>query len=238
MSYFLFNGISSKDIGLMITKPLIRPSWVREMEEITLPGSERKIMQLSKSHKNANLTVSAVVADATPQAVRDIYAVLSGYGTLVLSSAPDEQMNAYVEPLVPEAVALEVAELPINFVCEPFAYAKKPTITVVGTSYTAVTNSGSVAAYPEVQLTAQTGEIVIDTNATFFKLEIPAELNGKAITLNCDAQVAYYTDNAGQKVSINQYTYGDFPVLHPGTNYCAINGTQNTCNFIVRARWY
>lgn len=51
MSYFLFNGISSRELGMIVTSPVIRPSWAIEESEYTLAGRTTKYSQKSKTYK-------------------------------------------------------------------------------------------------------------------------------------------------------------------------------------------
>ena len=135
MGYIIFNGWNSSD-DLIITRPLIRPTWGAEVNEITHPGAPRKIMQVSESYANENMNIEAALFDATPERVRRVYQALSGSGQLVLSSAPDEILTAYLRPIIPEAVALQTAAFALTATLQPFAYASEPTVTTIGTSYT------------------------------------------------------------------------------------------------------
>ena len=66
------------------------------------------------------------MSDASPEKVKQIYNTLRGYGTLVISTDPEEQLNVYVEELDPKGVAIMMAEFPITFRADPFAYATAP----------------------------------------------------------------------------------------------------------------
>lgn len=239
MSYFLFNGVSSNDLGLIITKPIVRPSWAREIAEQTAPGRTAKIMQQSTVYGNADFTIQAVIADAEPENVRQIYQALNGPGVLQISTAPAEYLDVYIQALVPEAVALLMAELPISVTALPFAKAVEPTVVdLSGASQnTLVPNPGTVYSEPEIRFTATGDQVTIYVNGKPFIVELTANEQGREVIIDCEAEVTYYVSDGGQKVSINSQTRYDYPLLHTGDNYIYYDGSVSAMSCCVRERW-
>lgn len=238
MSSFTFKGTSSADLGLLITKPIVRPSWAREISEIAAPGRTSKIMQMSKTYANASMTVQTVITDTSSESVREIYAALRGYGQLILSSAPGEYINAYADPLVSEAVAMNTAELPVNFRLLPFAYAVEPTVVqLTAQQQTLIRNQGTVFSAPEIRFTATGETVTVNVNGLDFIVSLTETEQDKEIIIDCEAEVAYYIANE-QKVSINAQTANDYPLLHTGDNYITITGTVSAASISVNERWY
>lgn len=237
MGYIIFNGWNSSN-DLIITRPLIRPTWGAEVAEITRPGAPRKIMQVSESYANENMNVEAALFDATPERVRRVYQALSGSGQLVLSPAPDEILTAYLRPIIPEAVALQTAAFALTATLQPFAYAAEPTVTTIGTSYTQVENAGTVWSAPEIRFTpSAAGEVWINSNGIAFCITVPAELSGKEIIVDSDVQVTYYESDGG-KVSVNHITKGSYPLLHTGMNVVMYSGSvTGDVALNVKERW-
>lgn len=153
MSYFTFNGVNSNDLGLIITETPFRPSWAESVDEITIPGRAEVIKNPNGTYDNQSLTINAVISDSSK--INDIYSSLSGEGKLILSTAPNEYINCRVEPLIPQGVALDMAELPITFDCYPFAYAVEPTVAEIGTSFTEVNNTSSVYSAPIIKISVE-----------------------------------------------------------------------------------
>lgn len=230
MSYFQFNDYDSSE-DLIITKPIIRPTWGRTVNEVQLPGNTRSAMQMFKCYENAEFKISAVIADATPENVHRIYAALNGFGKMLISTAPNEELDVWIRPITPEPVALLMAEIELDVVARPFATALSPKSFTIGSERTEVNNEGTVYAEPIIKLTAATGEVKINVNGDDFIINVPAEASGKEITVDCDAQVTYY----GDKVSINQHTYGDYPLLHTEKNY--VSTSSGTATLEMRERW-
>lgn len=150
MSYFVFNGTDSRDLGLILPETPFRPSWAESVDEITIPGRPEVIKNQNGNYPNQALTINAVISDSSK--IRQIYSTLSGEGKLILSTEPGEYINCRVEPLIPQGVALDMAELPVTFDCFPFAYAVEPTVTEIGTSYTTVSNISSIYSAPIIAI--------------------------------------------------------------------------------------
>lgn len=232
MSYFRFNDYDSSE-DLIITQPIIRPTWSRTVNEVQLPGSTRSAMQMLKCYENAEFKISAVITDATPENVHRIYSALNGFGKMLISTAPNEELDVWIRPITPEPVALLMAEIDIDVVARPFANALSPKSFTLSSKATEVINEGTVYAEPIIKLTAATGEVRINVNGADFIIKVPVEASGKEITVDCDAQVTYY----GNKISINQHTYNDYPLLHTDVNYASVSGSATTATLEMRERW-
>ena len=166
MSYFTFNGTDSRDLGLIITQTPFRPSWGEQVEEIVIPGRPEVIKNPNGIYENQSLTINAVIGDASK--IRQIYSTLTGEGKLILSTAPTEYINCRVEPLVPQGVALDMAELTITFDCYPFAYAVTPSETPIGTTYTLIENESSIYSAPIIAIEmAQTAATILKGDVNF-----------------------------------------------------------------------
>ena len=242
MSYFIFNGVNSNTLGLIITQPMIRPTWQPEVEFTAIPGRARQNSYTKTWYPNSELSVRAVIADASPAKVKTIYNALRGYGTLTVSTASTELLYAYARLPVPEAKALLVAELPIIFECEPFAYASSET-TVTFDNPTTITNNGTVFCDPQITFIASTSSTDINCNDSTITVTTPTEIvdanypDTYSITLDCDGQLAYYTKPNGDKVSCTQNTRGQFPRFNVGQNTLQ-RGSVQSATIKYRERWY
>lgn len=245
MSSFTFNSVSSDTLGLIITRPMIRPTWQPETEFTPIIGRPRQNPFTKSWYPNSRISVSAVIADASETNVRNIYDKLKGYGELEISTAEGEYVNAYVRLPVPEAQALLMAELPIEFECEPFAYAKTvKTVTITNaTSYLEIENKGTAFVDPIITYVANAASTSFLFNGKTITVTTPAEIveasysSSYTITLDCDAQLAYYTKPNSTTAGCTQLTSGPFPRMHTGKNYISHSGiTAGQLSF--RERWY
>jgi phage-related protein len=192
------------------------------------------------------MTVSAVIADASTQKVRNIYAALCGSGTLVISTSPQERISiSDVRLPVPEAKALLVAELPITFVCEPFAESTEQStadITTATSTPARVDNDGTQYVDPEITIVPSAARTDINCNGKVIFVTTPTSIvaagypaNAK-IVLDCDAQLAYYQIGDGDKTACTQNTQGPFPRLNVGENYFLTTAAQSVV-MRYRERW-
>lgn len=242
MSSFIYNGVSSDTLGLIITQPIVRPTWQPETEFTPIPGRPIQNAYTKTWYPNSELSVRAVIADASPANVKTIYNTLRGYGALTISTASTEMLYAYARLPVPEAKALLMAELPIIFECEPFAYATAET-TVNFSSMLTVTNNGSVFCDPKITFIASTSSTDINCNGSTITVTTPSEIvsagypDTYSITLDCEGQLAYYTKPNGDKVSCTQNTRGQFPRMSVGDNTFQRSGVQSA-TIKYRERWY
>lgn len=236
MSYFTFNGYNSSD-NLIITHPVVRPSWSLEFNEIAT-GSVSKLIQFSRTYSNSTIEISAVIRNTSQERLRAIYNALRGFGKLMVSSCPDEYLNAVASVLHPVGVSMSMAEINISFTLLPFAYAVKPTTAGFSTDYTQVTNNGTIFSAPEIRFTpTSVGDLIIDVNGDTFIVKVPESLINREITVDCDAEVTYYRENSS-KISINHLTYNNYPLLHTGDNYVKYIGNAENATINVRERWF
>lgn len=79
----------------------------------------------------------------------------------------------------------------------------------------------------------------IDVNGGIMIIGLPSAVvrNGYTVTLDCSEKLLYYTNSDGKKVNILQYSYGDFPLLHTGTNYAKYSGDITDVKILVNERW-
>lgn len=245
MSTFTFSGTSSDTLGLIITEPIVRPTWAPETEFTPIPGRARQNPYTKTWYENKELSISAVIADASTTNIRNIYDKLRGYGILSISTAPTEMMYAYAHLPVPEAKALLMAELPIIFELEPFAYAVSET-TVDFTNanpYQQVNITGTAYCDPQITIIPEEASTDINCNGKIITVTTPTEIVGAgypntySITLDCDGELAYYTRPGGDTIACTQNTRGPFPRFHTGTNYIIHSGCQSAI-LKYRERWY
>lgn len=242
MSYFIFNGYNSRDLGIIVTKPIIRPTWAPEMEYISIPGRPRQMPKEKTWYPNKPLNIEAVLSDAAPAKVREVYAKLRGYGVLNISTAPDEYLNCYVEELDPNGVAIMMAEFPIRLTVEPFAYSSTLKEYSIANAENIITYNGSVFCDPQIVIQPIAATTSVTCNGKTITINTPQEIIDSnyattySITLDCEGQIAYYTRPTGDNVGCTQLTNGQFPRLHEGDNYIEAQTVRDAV-IKYRERW-
>lgn len=243
MSSFTFNGISSDDLDIIITKPIVRPTWLPEVEYTPIPGHPRQLPHEKEWYPNKSFIIQACMSDAAPAKVQQIYNTLRGYGTLIISTAEDEVLNVYVEELDPNGVALLMAEFPITFRAEPFAYAAEAKSQSIMGDTVEVNNTGTAFVDPLITFIASQATTTVTCNNVDMIVSTPSEIvdanysSDYSITLDCEGELAYFTRPNGDKVSCTQNTKGPFARLHNGENYFTVQNVQ-AASIVYRERWY
>lgn len=243
MSHFIFNGVDSNSLGLIITQPIIRPTWAPEVEYISLPGRPRQLPHQKTWYPQKEFTVQAVLSDASPAKVRDVYEKLRGYGVLNISTAPHEFLNVYVQDLDPQGVALLMAEFPITFNAEPFAYSDESTTYSIANEQKEIHYTGTAFCDPQIVIHPSTTTTSVTCNGSTITVSTPQAIidasysTEYSLTLDCEGELAYYTDPQGVNTACTQLTSGKFPRLHTGYNYIGAQ-TVISASMTVRDRWY
>lgn len=243
MSYFIFNGVNSKDLGIIVTKPIIRPTWAPEIEYQPIIGRPRQLPIAKTWYPNKELSIEAVLADASPAKVRDAYDNLRGYGVLNISTAPHEYLNCYVEQIDPNGVALLMAEFPITFMLEPFAYSDVRQEISIANENVKIAYNGSVFCDPQITIVPSEETFTVNCNNEIITVTTPQEIidadypTTYSITLDCEGELAYYTRPNSEKVACTQLTSGKFPRLFKGSNFLQAQ-TVHSAIITVRERWY
>lgn len=240
MSYFLFNGVNSDDLGLMVTKMPLRPTWKQDLQEFTLAGKSVSYIQKSKTYKNQSMTVETFLSDITPERLQLIYRTFQGDGKLWFSSSPAEYLEVIAEPPDIKAVAYLAGECSLKFLVKPFARAVNPTVVGISTqnSYTEVSNNGTLFSEPLIYFRPQSQNTIINVNNVDFVVNTPDGCSYEStIFIDCEEQIAYFQRPEGNIYTCTQYTEGDFPLLHTGSNYVQYSGAVQDLKINVRERF-
>lgn len=237
-NYFTFNGISSKDLNIVVTKPVIRPSWELERTEVTIPNKSKKMFVDSKTYANAEMTIETFVRFKELSELHKIYSTFTGKGILWLSTAKNEYINAIAHCPAPEAIAVNSGLFQLKFTLIPFAYAVNPTIVEINTqnSYKQVNNGGTLYSEPLISFVSLANQdIKINVNGADFTVTHPDSCTfDSTIFIDCEEQIVYFQRPEGTLHTCMQYTTGDLPLLHTGENYVKYSG--NVSNFKINVK--
>jgi len=235
MSYFFYNGQDSRDYGILEHTPM--PPSAQKIVQYQQAGNRAtKIATISKTYDN--ITLSCTLGLKSRDNLRSAVAWLQGSGVLTFSDEPDKYYKIMDVVRRSERLSARFGKIALDFIALPFAYALEPTVQDItaATINTAVENAGTVFAEPEIRFTATGAEVSIYTNNEQFRVVLPSQLQGVEVIVDCEAQVVYYV-SGDDKIAVTQYTYGEFPLLHVGTNYIRHEGTVSAASINVKERW-
>lgn len=235
MSYFIYNGQDSRDYGILEHTPM--PPSAQKIVQYQQAGNRAtKIATISETYDN--ITLSCTLGLKSRDNLRSAVAWLQGSGVLTFSDEPDKYYKVMDVVRRSERLSARFGKIALDFIALPFAYALEPTVQDItsATANTAVENTGTVFAEPEIRFTATGAEVSIYTNNEQFRVELPAEVQGVEVIVDCEAQVVYYVSGS-DKISITQHSFGEFPLLHVGTNYIKHTGAISAASINVKERW-
>ena len=235
MSYFIFNGIDSREYGILEAVPM-PPASRETVSEVDVEGRTKKPLIYTGVYEN--MPIPCVLGLKSKERIREIYRWLSGTGNLIFSEENDKLYHVRSISLAPERLSVRFGKVNVEFTVEPFAYAVNPTGQVITQDFEIIRNGGSIFAAPEIMLKPRSaGDISIDVNGASFVIKVPSELVGKTVIVDCEVQVAYYLGDNNEKISITHMTYNDFPLLKTGENYIRYSGSASDVVCNVRERW-
>ena len=237
MGIIVFNGISSKDVGIEVET---FPSYSvpeREYDVIHVPGRNGDLVIDSGTYKNVDRSYKISVAtrgSATYSQVMNKVAEwlhsASGYARLEDSYDEDFFRYAYYNSAVNiENIFNEAGRATIKFMCKPQRYYKSGEVPIKFTSAGSIQNRTINASSPILKIvkTNTIGSVVIgDVTLTL------SSDSGTNITIDCELQDAYYGDV--NKNSVLTLTSGVFPKLYPGSNSISFNGGITSVEIIPR----
>ena len=245
MSFFIFNDVNNYDLGLIITKPIVRPTWSEQIHSDTIPGRAAYHRRLTGNYGDATLHINtALMEDATPDTLRNIYQKLQGEGVMVIGNdiadmddeekAPIEYMNVCINTIVPEAVALMAAEIPLRVTCYPFAYAIEPTVLDI---------KDNIYISDQEQHPVTVDEVSFDVGGSWFTVKTPDVIKDALdptvykIVIDSENRICYYVRPDGVKVSCTQNTSGKFPQLRVGASEVMHTKTLYSATLNEKERW-
>lgn len=234
MSYFIFNGIDSRQFGIT-SKLALPPLPECTMKTTEIPGRYEPLNQLDIMRKNTQLTLTVSMPDVSK--ITEVNAWLQGKGDLILSDDLTKKYHAYVNmSIVPERISRRFGSIPIVFTVEPFRYSvynplEETELTLSNEKLsrrTSIYLNGTADSEPVfvvkfagvLNLTVNGDTLTIKTPFTY-KIE-----DGKyiytyelqEIYLDSAAKVAYIISESSEKQIVTCQTVGRFPVLHHEDN--------------------
>lgn len=134
MSYFVFNGINSNDLGLVISKAPVVELPQKKIESLSIPNRNGDLIIDNGGYEKITITFECyLLKDFTNENLRNLKKVfLERFGTLVLSDAPNLCYKAYLSNTVDiTKIIHQLSKCIITFECEPFTRELKQEIITI-----------------------------------------------------------------------------------------------------------
>ena len=233
--YFIFRGIDSRDIGVVVEDmfDVHRPK--RNAQTIQVPGRDGRLTQDDGTYDTYTIS-GKVNCFGTP--LSDVYAWLSGSGDLILGDEPTRSIRASATAQVKNTRFRCDGcydSLTVSFDCQPFRYHVEQTEGANDIPLTAspatVTNPGTYKSAPRLTIEG-TGGAVLTVGTQILEV---TDLAGGVIV---DAELCECFDLTETALRNDRVTLMDdaFPTLAPGANIISWTGSGVT-GITITPRW-
>ena len=233
--YFIFRGIDSRDIGVVVEDmfDVHRPK--RNAQTIQVPGRDGRLTQDDGTYDT--YTISGKV-NCFGAPLSDVYAWLSGSGDLILGDEPTRSIRASATAQIKNTRFRCDGcydSLQVSFDCQPFRYHVEQTEGAndipLTSSPATVSNPGTYKSAPRLTIEG-TGDAVLTIGTQILEV---TDLAGGVIV---DAELCECFDLTETALRNDRVTLMDdrFPVLPPGANIISWTGDGVT-KVTVAPRW-
>lgn len=248
INFFKYNGVSSKDMGLYITKYDVFSIPAKRSTVETIPGRDGNLIIESGNYSNKKIvyTVAFSTLMSESKIERNIvkkikewlYSTL-GYGDLEDSYNPAYYRKAaiYEELAIEELITGAVDELKITFDCKPYMYAKKyPTFESRGGTFE-IYNPYKFSALPVIKVwsTGYHAPPNLRINGEEFLLE---SKDYQTMLIDSEKRTIVETTTLGTEALSTHMIHpkGIFPCLSPYRNLIQWQ-TQGNELITIETRW-
>lgn len=227
--YFIFKGIRSSDMGIIVTAvpDIVRSE--KRVNQITIPGRQGVLHEDEGTYSNYTKDIECAIKNRTMKIdYSTIDAWLDGYGELTFSTEPNFVYRAMANNQISiSGILKSFSKFLVQFDVHPFKYSANPfndhmTITGPVTIY----NKGTFYSEPVITIFG-TGGITLTINDTEYTI---TDIDGH-VTINSEIQEVY-KDSTNKN---NTFSGEDFPRLEVGKN--EISFTGNVTKIEIEPNW-
>lgn len=230
LPYFIWKGTDSRTKGIVVNEYPARVLPASRTTELIVPGRSGTLTIDEGAYDNV---VLACACTALPGCnLEELSAWLRGAGELVFGQYPNRMIRARVDAQISfDKLIRGRAHRGFNipFVCQPGRYVHPEAAAVTFTAPGTITNPGTMAAEPRIEVTAA-GEITLTVGDSIMSIKGLAT----TWTLVIDTEMMDCF-NYGMTTLRNSWMTGAFPRLLPGANAVSWSGTVT--NVKIKPRW-
>lgn len=235
LQYFIFNGISSADFGIIITNTNQLSSPERNIDIVEVDGRNEVLVIDKGNYKPFELKLECSIDSENTdinELARNIKRWLQSdfsYKKLILSDDDEYYYEAIcANKLDIEEVIIELGEFQVTFLCKALKKHINGNNKIILTSPKIIQNS-YMNSNPYIKIVGN-GDINININNQKLILKNIED----EIEIDCEIMNAYKNVN-NEIILQNNKMYSDFPVLEEGKN--DISWTGNVTRLEITPRW-
>lgn len=229
----IFNGVSSEDIGLIVTRLPDFHRAARRVAQSDIPGRSQPVVQDEGGYEPYQ-TVLEINANGVP--LETLYGWLRGEGWLISSDEPDRMAYVYVYGQIEDSRFRAEGEcydnLTVRLLVEPYLREvdeARMSLTQAAT----FAGRGHDPALPEITVEGS-GDINLMVNGASVLID---GLDGR-ITIDSEAGVAYTGSGDEKEWAGMQVTLIDgWPELKPAGGTNLVNWSGSVLGVTIRPRW-
>lgn len=236
MGYVIFNGISSKDVGLEVESYPEYASPKRKYSTVTVPGRNGDLIIDEGAWENTTRSYSVSVGslhrrytDMVNRVTEWLHST-NTYARLEDSYEPEYyRMAVFLEAINFSNIVNQGAKATVEFNCKPQRFLKSGEEVLTLKNGATILNPTGFPSFPLLQITGTgSGRVVIGT----YSVDI-TDIGG-SLTIDCDMLNAYSgTMNKNSVIKLGNPT---FPRIEPGDITIGYSG--GITKLEVTPRWY
>ncbi len=213
--FFIFNGINSKDRGIIVNSLPSISKAKRRYEEIEVPGRNGNLYIDDESFEPFEYEITCTMM---PEAeIRTLSSWLEGSGKLILSSELDKFYNVFISDQIDyEQVYRVCNKFVVHFKVQPIALSVKEKVLYLNQESSINLKNFTYNTYPYIKVEGSGKVTLIINNSEVVINEIQ-----NYIELDCELEEAF----KGEMNCNSSIECIDFPKLKPGINTISWLGT-------------
>ena len=239
MNYFIYNGISSKDMGVRISSKDIFSAPKYDLKFQSIPGRDGDLIYSEGRYPNTSVSYTCFIPAKSIKELADKVTAIKGW----LYTEPDRYhtlSDSYDTAFFRRAVfnnKLDISDeinkigvFTVNFTCHPMRFASTGQVkTTYSTSPITLTNPYAFASKPYLKINGKgTGTLTIQS-ASSNKTWNFSTLNGYT---ECDSELMNFYHDTTLK---NDTVKGEgFPLFAPGKNTITFSGGITSVEIVPR----
>lgn len=239
MGIVVFNGRSSKDVGLEVETFPQYETAQKVLDVISVPGRNGDLIVDTGKYKNVPRSYKVSIAtydrvsysQKMAQIAEWLYSA-SGYARLEDSYDADFfRLAYYADQTSFENLFDEAGRATLNFICKPQRYFKSGEFPILFSATGKIQNGTIKEAYPLLKIITDNTEGTVSIGSYNFEIAAGA---GTTLYVDCELEDAYY--NGESKNNYINLNGGGFPVIDPGEQTISFTGGVQSVE--VTPRWW
>ena len=225
-AWFTFNGIDSREMGVIVTAMPETVRAERRIESITVAGRNGSLHTDEGVYESYDRTMECALIKRAR--LDEITAWLVGSGEMTFSTEPDKVYRVTIANKISIAQMMRVFQkFQVILDTQPFKYSVNAAGDALElTAPTTIRNSGTVYSEPLITVYGS-GDITLTINGADFPLYGVQE----SITIDSE-MMEVFKGNTNQN---GKYGGAEFPRFEVGKN--EIRWTGNVCKIKIQPRW-